>query len=417
MLVARRRSDDPTVALFARSRGLGDRIGRRVRRWRIERQHARYQRTRPDWPERFSDDRSWYDVGQAPQLGICDVVNLHWVAGFVDYREFFRGLDDHVPVVWTFHDMNVFTGGCHYDDRCGRFKRSCGACPQLGSRVEDDLSRRIWRRKRDFFQGLPPERLRIVTPSRWLARQVRYSTILGERFQVSVIPYGLDTDDFAPRDRNAAREALGIPRDARVVLFVAQVLNNRRKGFDLLVDALRDLQEIPDLFLVSLGTGRPALNGLIPHRHLGVVTQDRLLSLVYSAADVFVIPSIQDNLPATVLESLACGTPVLGFDAGGVPEMVRPRETGALARTGDVRALRSALVELLKNEELIREMAVTCRQLAVDEYALDVQARRYETLYHEMLSVRKSRSPETVTETPSANGTAPAARQESFRRA
>ncbi len=348
MLVARRDSGDPMVKVVPASEGgvLG-KIRHRLRRQRISRELAQYRYTQPDWSERFSDDRTRWDWRDAARFRSLDVINLHWVAGFVDYREFFQAVPRSVPVVWTLHDMNVFTGGCHYNAGCERFAERCGTCPQLGSSREDDLSRQVWKRKHELFANLYGRRLHIVTPSHWMAGEVRRSSLLGDRFDVSVIPYGVNNEEFAPRDRAAARAVLGIPQESPVVLFVAYSVEARRKGFALLSDALRGLTAVPDLLLLSVGAGNRLPDLPVPQVHLGKVAQNRFLSVAFSAADLFVIPSLQDNLPSTVLEAMACGTPVVGFDTGGVAEMIQPGRTGALGPVGDVPTLARNIEQLL----------------------------------------------------------------------
>jgi glycosyltransferase involved in cell wall biosynthesis len=401
MLVARRDSGDPTVEVLPRFEGgaLG-RISHRLRRRRVMRDLASYRPTRPSWPERFSDDRSWWDWRDTGKLHSLDVINLHWVAGFVDYTEFFRAVPQHIRVVWTLRDMNVFTGGCHYDAGCDSYLASCGACPQLGSSDEEDLSRQVWKRKRELFENLDENRLHIVTPSRWMADEVCRSSLLGDRFTTSVIPNGVNTDEFAPRDRVAARALLEIPQDSLVVLFVAYSVAPRRKGFDLLSEALRRLTGVPNLFLLSVGAGTPLADLRVPQLHLGRVVQNRFLSVAYSAADLYVIPSLQDNLPSTVLESMACGTPVVGFNVGGISEMVQPGRTGALGPVGDVSALAGNIERLLDDSNARTEMAVHCRQRVLDEFRMEPYVSRYEDLYE-----RLTRSPSAVRSSGSYAGT------------
>lgn len=384
LFVARRNSNDVMVKAFSPTMDLFSRLRRRLYLEWINRNYTKY-RSRPEGYELFSDARTQYGAAPLSQLPPCDVINLHWVAGFVDYEAFLDQIPKHIPIVWTLHDMNPFTGGCHYDHHCGRYRNRCGSCPQLASDDERDLSRRIWERKQRTFARIAPDRLHIVTPSHWLAREAGHSTLLG-RFPISVIPNSLDTDVFVPREREMARAALEIPQEAAVLLFVSDWTGDRRKGFMLLAQALAGLSNLSDIFLLSLGKGEPDLEISIPHRHLGHLEDDRLMALVYSAADLFVIPSLQDNLPNTVLESLACGTPVVGFDVGGIPDMVRPGVTGLLAPIGDVDGLREAIVELLRNPAMRAEMTGNCRRIAVEEYALKVQARHYLQLYQSMLN-------------------------------
>ena len=385
MLVARRDSGDDTVWVANSQRDLRSRVSRRLRRRRIRREHAKYADTRPDWPERFDDDRTWREWEHGARLGSFDVVNLHWISGLLDYRRFFDAIPPDVPVIWTLHDMNTFTGGCHYDAGCERFRQRCGACPQLGSRHEHDLSRDIWLRKRELFSGIDPERMHFVTPSRWLADEVRNASLLGDRFPVSVIPNGVNTEEFAPRDRMAAREVLGVPRESKAILFVAYSLAARRKGFAVLTEALRELSFDRDLVVLSVGAGEASDQIPVRQIHLGTISQARLLSLAYSAADLFVIPSLQDNLPSTVLEALACGTPIVGLDVGGIPDMVRPGITGALSPVGDAAALAAAISGLLADVEGRQRMSEQCRRIAVTEYGMEAFVSRYETPYREQI--------------------------------
>ena len=390
MLVSQRHSDDPDVRTLEYSRALPDRIARRLRRERIQRDLARYAGSRPPAPEYFSDDRAPGGRELVRAIGEADVVTLHWVAGFLDYTAFFAGAAPRYPLVWLLHDMNPLTGGCHYDGGCERHRSGCGSCPQLGSDRDADLSARIWRRKRDAFARLAPDALQLVAPSRWLAEQMRRSPLLG-RFPIEVIPYGLDLQRFAPRDKGYARQVLGIPADARVILFVAAELNSVRKGFGLLTEALREL-EVPNAFLVSLGDKQPPLPSGLPHRQIRAVNDDRLLSLIYSAADVFVAPSLQDNFPNTVLEALACGTPVIAFRSGGIEQMIEPDATGHLVPTGDVGALRAALESFFAADNAHARMSEECRAVAEREYDILRQATRHEELYQGLLERRRSRN-------------------------
>ena len=372
---------DQTIMRFEPPQGIMDRVGNRIRREMIARDFARYRVSRPSGYEMFSDDRGPFPNVMVAQIPPCDVVNLHWVAGMVDYTSFFPQMTRTTPVVWTLHDMNAFTGGCHYDHRCGRFSGSCGVCPQLGSRQEQDLSRAVWKRKKQAIQAVTTGHLRIVTPSRWLAEEARKSSLLSE-IRIDVIPYGLDLDVFAPRDKGYSRDLLGIPQDARVVFFLADVVDNRRKGFSFLLEALPHCAtRVEKLLMVSLGQQPPQVDGRMPWLHLGSIHDDRLLSAVYSAADLFILPSLQDNLANTVLESMACGVPVVSFDAGGTPDMVRPGITGQLVPAYDVPVLASTIVELLNAPDALKTMSAHCRRVALQEYPLSLQAQRYAELY------------------------------------
>ena len=385
MLVAEKRTEDPTVTVSQPTRDLASRLRRRLRSMQISRSLAHYRHSHPAGHELFSDDRTPHGGDLLDQLPAADIINIHTMRLFADNRAFFAAVPKHTPVVRTLHDMNFFTGGCHYDAGCGKYTVQCGACPQLGSHKEQDLSRKIWQRKHEALSTIPPNRLHLVTPSGWLAHEAKHSS-LAQHFPITVIPYGLDLEVFCPRDRRFARDVLGIHQDAAVVLFVAQPITRINKGFALLAQALEGLGHLTKLLLVSVGSGQPPVKTPVPHLHLGHIGHERLLSLVYSAADVFVIPSRQDNLPLTALEVTACGIPVVGFAVGGILDIVRPDITGLLVPAQDVRALHTAICELLQDPGRRAEMAANCRRIAVEEYALEVQARRYIELYEMILA-------------------------------
>jgi len=376
-----RNSDVPAFCGFQSQNGIGARLGRRFKRRDIQKAFSVYQATRPAGLEMYSDDRSEFGVDVLRQMPDCDILNLHWVAGLIDYASFFPAFEK--PVVWTLHDMNAFTGGCHYTAGCERFEDSCGKCPQLGSEIDDDLSRVVWKRKSTLFEAISPERMHIVTPSRWLKEQALASSLFS-RFPVTVIPNGLDTTAFAPRG-DGLKSALGIPPQAAVVLFVADSVDNQRKGFSLLLEAVRQMSAERLVYFLSIGGGRIDA-GLEHHIHLGNISSDLLMSAVYSCADIFVIPSLEDNLPNTVLESMSCGTPVVGFDVGGIPDMVRPGQTGALVEAQSITGLSQTMIRMLKDKPALQRMGEHCRTVALTEYDLSVQAARYAELYRTLLT-------------------------------
>jgi glycosyltransferase involved in cell wall biosynthesis len=385
MFVLNRTSRDHTVTSFVPPMDFVSRLRRRLRSGRITRGLARYESSRHEGQELFSDDRSRHSGMILSQLPPCDVINLHWINGFVDYQDFFGARPAHLPVVWRLADMNPFTGGCHFDEGCGKYASGCGACPQLGSSNPSDLSRQIWRRKQAALATIDPHMLHLVALNRSTAEDLKRSALFG-RFPVSVIPNGLDPDTFAPRGTAAARQALGLSHDARIVLFAADSVGNRRKGFGLLDQALTGLDGMRGLLLVSIGRGTPQLQARIPHVHFGHLSNDRLLSLIYNTADVFVFPSLQETFGQTALEAMACGIPVIGFDGvGGLPEIVRPGVTGKLVGQKDPAALGMAIAGLLEDSKGRAEMSANCRQLVLREYTLAVQAKRYLQLYETII--------------------------------
>jgi glycosyltransferase involved in cell wall biosynthesis len=306
------------------------------------------------------------------------LVHLNWVGTSLLRIEELARLN--VPVVWTLHDAWPFTGGCHYTGDCERFKQQCGNCPQLASAVEDDLSRALWRRKQRAFARMD---LTVVAPSRWLAQLARQSSLLLGR-RVEVIPNGLDTDVFKPVDKNAAKAYFGVDPAHPVLLFGARWLTDRRKGGDLLRDAIARL-DFPCTLLV-FGEGDPLLpaTALVAVRVLGNLSDDISLALVYSAADVFVCPSREDNLPNTVAEALACGTPCAAFDVNGLPDMIEHMRTGWLAKPFDAGDL-AAGIKWLATHPQPEQLRRAARDKALKDYGMAVMVQRYASLYAELL--------------------------------
>jgi glycosyltransferase involved in cell wall biosynthesis len=274
------------------------------------------------------------------------------------------------------------TGACHYSSGCTRYAGKCGACHQILSADPLDVTHLEWIEKSIGYTALRDDQLVVVTPSVWLAQEARRSSLLG-RFDVRVIPNGIDLTAFTPCDRQLAREALGLPREAFVIAFVADNVTTPRKGFQVLTAALERLPDRADTWLISVGNGSPTVPEGYRSAHFGRVQKDRIMSLFYSAADVFVAPTLEDNLPTTVLESLACGTPVIGSDVGGVPDMVRPGQTGFLFAAGSAGAL-AELLAPLRQREALAGLRPRCREVAEREYSVTLQAHRYEDLYRHL---------------------------------
>jgi len=321
-----------------------------------------------------------------------DVINLHNIHGCVKLHDwpmdFARRCSQIAPTVWTLHDMWSFTGRCAYSYDCRKFLSGCDAtCPTPGESptLEPAKIGPAWETKRRMFLGSPE--LAAVTPSRWLAAEALAGIWGGHR--VEVVPYGLPLDVYRPLDRAAARGELGVETRGPVLLIAAQDWNERRKGGSYLIEALRKLRTRPVTLLV-MGTGElPALAGDITIRALGFIKGDEKKVLAYNAADALVHPAPVDNLPNVVLEAIACGTPVVGFPIGGVPDMVRPGQTGWLADDLSAESLAAAINWAIADISHGKSMRDGCRRIAESDYALPVQAGRYVSLFNEMLAARR----------------------------
>jgi glycosyltransferase involved in cell wall biosynthesis len=321
---------------------------------------------------------SSFAVARDPWFRDADVVQLHNLHGSYFSFTALPALSRRNPVVWLLHDQWAMTGHVAYSFDCERWRTGCGSCPYLGEypRLARDTSALLWRLKRAAYAR---SRLTLVVPSRWLLELVQESPLLA-RFPTHHIPNGIDTALFAPGPAEEARQRLGLPLGRRIVLFAASDLADRRKGLDLLVVALRRLDDRP--LLVLAGSG-PA-PGEVETRSLGAVTDEAVLADAYRAADVVAVPSLAEVLGRTAQESIACGTPCISFDRGGVTDVVRHLETGYQAAFGDVEALARGLEQLLGDDELLGRLSQRGREVAAVEYGIERQVRRYAELYEEV---------------------------------
>jgi glycosyltransferase involved in cell wall biosynthesis len=326
----------------------------------------------------------------------AEVIQLHNLHGWYFNYKLLPQFSSLKPVIWTLHDMWALTGHCAYAYDCQRWRTRCFDCPQLkrGRRkfVEPrpallDRTSHVWERKRSLYQR---SKLHIVTPSRWMADQARNSILSGAA-DVQCIPYGIDLDTFSPKDQASARNALGIRQDAKVILFVAARVIQGRKGLGYLFEALGSIRANEDILLLTVGNSEPSQQQLqrYEQKHLGHIADDTKLSLVYSAADLYVLPTLADNLPLTVQESLASGTPVVAFDVGGLPEMIAHLATGYLARYKEAADLATGIRKILDDDALRLQMRETCRSFAVKHYDLNRQANRYVELYEHVIRAER----------------------------
>lgn len=338
----------------------------------------------------FSASYPGFDLTALGAIAQADVLHLHWVSQLVSPPTLHQLLALGKPVVWTLHDMAPFTGGCHYASGCVGYQDSCSPCPQL---------------RQDPY-GLPAaalqdrlallanyDNLTLVTPSQWLAEVARQSRLFGDR-PIHVIPNPIETDVFQPLPLPAAKRRLGLIPSA--FTFVAQSSNESRKEFSQLLGAIRralqnesfraaaDNGKIQFLFFGNLSQPLEAPD--IPHRHIGWRGTARKLAELYAAGDAFILPSLEDNLPNVMLESISCGTPLIAFDVGGMPDVIQPEKTGWLVPVGDFEQLAQRLVEVALQPETASALRPCCREEAEAHYAMPVIGQRFVDLYGSLLA-------------------------------
>jgi len=343
-------------------------------------------------PLRIYKDRTkvWFSPSWLPFSGIVqkineidpDIVHLHWVNGGMMRIEEISKIN--APIVWSLHDMWPFTGGCHYDNHCGRFKKSCGYCPVLGSEKKRDLSARILSKKNKEYSKI--KSLTVVGLSRWIA-QCAKSSILFTNRKVVNLPNPINTDVFKPFEQSRALELLGLPKGKKIILFGAMGgTSDQRKGFAKLSRALKNL-ESEKIELVIFGSCEPKKSqGFKQKAHyLGHIHDDVTLCLLYNSADVMIVPSIQENLSNAIMESLACGTPVVGFDIGGNCDMIDHKENGYLAKSYDVMDLSKGINYILDNPDN-KVFANNAREKVMSNFDSKIVSKKFIELYNNILS-------------------------------
>ncbi len=306
------------------------------------------------------------------------LVHLHWVTSGMFELDELPELG--VPIVWTLHDQWAFTGGCHYTNDCDRYTQQCGQCPALGSSDREDISNGLWLRKLDAYSKA---NIIVVAPSRWMSDLAKSSSLFANK-RIEVIPNGLDTETFSPCDQSACRNAIGIGSNELVLLFGAHLVTDKRKGGDLLAAALRLINFSCVLLVFGEGEIETGGNPNVTVRRLGIIEDDVSLAKMYCSADVFICPSRVDNLPNTVAEAMACGVPCIGFNVGGLPEMIDHKKNGWLAKPFDPEDLAIG-IDWVVNHQNHKILRAAAREKALKEYSLLVMRDRYQKLYAELL--------------------------------
>ncbi len=318
-------------------------------------------------------------ITDLPAFREADVIHLHWInQGMLSLDEIGRIIASGKKVVWTMHDMWPFTGICHHAAGCTRYERSCGECPYLKTPSRNDLSHQLFLTKQAVYAR---GGITFVACSNWL-RELAAKSPLTAGHQVVSIPNPIDTAVYSPMDKREARQRLNLPADKKIVLFAAVNASDPRKGMDYLAEASRIMAQQHDdiLFLIAGNDGEELGKRLsLPTRSLGYVAPQDMPG-VYNAADLFVTPSLQENLPNTIMEAMACGTPCVGFHTGGIPEMISHGTNGYVAVYRDAADLAKGILRILFGNDA-GLLSAEARRKVVEEYSQEKIAQRYRQLY------------------------------------
>jgi glycosyltransferase involved in cell wall biosynthesis len=338
----------------------------------------------PAWqPSDWSVQWFWNNVVERVHDLKPDLVHIHWTGeGFLPISSLSKF---NCPLVWSMYDMWALTGGCHYDQECGRWQTNCGLCPQLGSHKENDLSRRSWEAKQSAWKNLP---VTIVTASHWLSRCFQKSPIFKNK-TFKVIPHGMDKNVFCHISKKEARRFLKLPEEGCLIVFGA-ASKDRRKGFEYLPSALRILSERGWGSKAKIGIfgGTAREKGLmegIETYFLGRINGDKALSSVYAAADVMVVPSTQDNMPLTIIEAMACGTPCVAFNIGGMPDLIDHKINGYLADPFQSDDLAKGIEWVLEDDQRRLSLCEHAYKKMSENFTSEIEVHKYVQLYEEIL--------------------------------
>lgn len=328
------------------------------------------------------------DITSLPEFQQADVIHLHWVnQGMLSLKNIEKILDSGKPVVWTMHDMWPCTGICHHARECTNYQTECHNCPFIhGGSKEKDLSFRIFKKKQDLYEN---KHISFVTCSHWLEEQAKKSALLS-RHEVMCIPNPLNTNLFKPRSKKEARSKCMLPQNKKLMLFGSVKITDKRKGIDYLIESCKMLAEKhpemkEQLGVVVFGNHSEQLESLLPFKvyPLNFVTNEHQMVDIYNAVDIFATPSLEENLPNTIMEAMACGIPCVGFNVGGIPEMIDHLHNGYVARYKSSEDFANGIYWTLTEPDYPGLSEQACRK-ATAHYSENTVAKKYIDLYNKV---------------------------------
>ncbi len=330
--------------------------------------------------EMFSIGHPGHSVRKRIEADKPDVIHLHWLnRGFVNIKEL-KDLD--IPIVISLHDMWWFTGGCHYDEECGRYIEGCGKCPVLRKDSEHGLSFRHLRNKRQILSSV--KNITLIGLSTWM-KSCAEQSLIGKDTKVIQLPNGIDISKFAPLNKMACREKHGLPKDKKLIMFAAvDVLSETRKGYKYISEALKQFNpEEYELVVIGEKSKEISVSGLKTY-FLGEINDDKLLIEYMSAVDVSVVPSLQENLSNLIMESMACETPVVAFNIGGNGDMIKHRHNGYLASDKNINDLGKG-IKFCSDIDYNSNLSKAARQTVVDKFDIQHVTNKYIELYKSLI--------------------------------
>lgn len=327
------------------------------------------------------------DISTLPEFQQADIIHLHWVnQGMLSLNDIHRILLSGKPVVWTMHDMWPCTGICHHARDCEKYHQECHHCPYIYKGGKKDLSNQVFKKKKELYQTAP---ITFVTCSQWLKEQANKSALLTGQTVVN-IPNPINTNLFKPRNRQEARIACELPANKKLILFGAVKITDKRKGIDYFIESCNMLvQKHPELKeelgVVVMGNHSEELKPLFPFEvySLNYISNEKEVVNIYNAVDIYVTPSLEENLPNTIMEAMACGTPCVGFQVGGIPEMIDHLHNGYVAEYKSADDLANGIYWIL-NEGEYADLSEAARRKVLSSYSESTIAKKYIDIYNKI---------------------------------
>lgn len=329
------------------------------------------------------------DITKYPAFQEADIIHLHWInQGMLSLKNLGSIFSSGKPVVWTMHDLWPATGICHYSRRCTNYHTHCHHCPLiLYGGGKHDLSYSTFEKKLKLMKG---KQINFVACSQWLKDMAEQSALLQSQ-HIITIPNPINITVFKPKDRQGARIRLSLPTDKKLLLFGAVKTTDKRKGIDYLIKACKLLvKQQPEIkeqvAIVTFGLLSEGLRRVLPFEVYpqGYVKDEETLTDIYSAVNAYITPSLEDNLPNTIMEAMACGTPCIGFHVGGIPEMIDHQINGYVADYKSADALAEGISWILNHKNIpeLRQQAVQKVQRCYEE---SIVVQQFIQLYQNLL--------------------------------
>lgn len=324
------------------------------------------------------------DITKLPEFKEADIIHLHWInQGFLSLENIQSIIKSEKPVVWTLHDMWPFTGICHYSGECDKFLTECRACPMLTGGCPDYITTNVFRQKQQILQK---SNITFVTCSKWLGSLAVKSKLLSAQKVIS-IPNTIDCQTFRPMNKDVARSQNNLPTGMKLLLFSSQKTTDPRKGFKYLVEACRIIKEqnsslAQRIGVIVVGGQADLLRKELPFPIYAIdyISNEEDMARLYNSADAYITPSLEDNLPNTIVEAMSCGLPCVGFKVGGIPEMIDHKQNGYLVETRNADDLAQGICYILDSDNYA-SFSHHALNKALATYGESVVASKYIEVY------------------------------------